>query len=124
MPDERQVLGVLGERYAERWLVERGWRVLARRFRSGHRDLDLVVRRGGVVVFVEVKTRRGVGFGEPVEAVDWRKRRELIRSARVWVSLYGGDEEVYRFDVIGVLIEGSRVRVRHVENAFSVPWKS
>jgi putative endonuclease len=124
MPDERQVLGVLGERYAERWLVERGWRVLARRFRSGHRDLDLVVRRGGVVVFVEVKTRRGVGFGEPVEAVDWRKRRELIRSARVWVSLYGGDEEVYRFDVIGVLIEGSRVRVRHVENAFSVPWNS
>lgn len=68
MSAARQVLGELGERIAERWLRERGWRVVQRRFRSGHRDIDLVVEREGTVAFVEVKARRGDRFGDPVEA--------------------------------------------------------
>ena len=116
----RQAFGELGERIAERWLRARGWRVLARRFRSGHRDLDLVVARDGVVAFVEVKARRGLDFGDPVGAVGWRKQRELARSALVWLDRHGGRNLPCRFDVIGVLVEGSRVRVRHVENAFAL----
>jgi putative endonuclease len=115
---ERQRFGELGERVAERWLRRRGWRVLQRRFRNGHRDIDLVAERDGMVAFVEVKARRGMAFGDPVEAVHWRKQRELWRSASVWIERNGRAEERYRFDVIGVLVEGSRVRVRHVENAF------
>ena len=111
-------MGELGERIAERWLRKRGWRVMQRRFRSGHRDIDLVVERDGVVAFVEVKARRGDGFGGPVEAVNWRKQKELGRSARVWVDRHGRQHEAYRFDVIGVLVLGSRVRIRHVPNAF------
>lgn len=124
MSAERQHLGKLGERLAKRWLVERGWRVLASRYRSGHRDLDLVVEHAGAVAFVEVKTRRGAHFGHPVEAVNWRKQRELARSARVWVSRFGSAGQTYRFDVIGVLVDGDRVRIRHVENAFTLPWKA
>jgi putative endonuclease len=118
MSAARQALGELGERIAERWLRARGWRVMQRRFRSGHRDIDLVVERDGVVAFVEVKARRGSGFGGPVEAVNWRKQKELGRSARVWVDRHGRALEAYRFDVIGVLVAGSRVRIRHVPNAF------
>jgi putative endonuclease len=118
MSAARQALGELGERIAERWLRERGWRVMQRRFRSGHRDIDLVVERDGVVAFVEVKARRGSGFGGPIEAVNWRKQKELGRSARVWVDRHGRAMEAYRFDVIGVLVAGSRVRIRHVANAF------
>ena len=113
-----QALGELGERIAERWLRERGWRVVQRRFRSGHRDIDLVVELEGVVAFVEVKARRGEQFGGPVEAVNWRKQKELGRSARVWVARHGRHEDAYRFDVIGVLVAGPRVRIRHVPNAF------
>jgi putative endonuclease len=113
-----QVLGELGERIAERWLRKRGWRVVQRRFRSGHRDIDLVVEQEGVVAFVEVKARRGDRFGDPVEAVNWRKQRELGRSARVWIDRHGRASDAYRFDVIGVLVAGERVRVRHVANAF------
>ena len=113
-----QALGELGERIAERWLRERGWRVVQRRFRSGHRDIDLVVEQEGVVAFVEVKARRGEGFGGPVEAVNWRKQKELGRSARVWVARHGRQDDAYRFDVIGVLVAGARVRIRHVANAF------
>src|SRR6478735_8672430 len=107
----RQAFGALGERIAERWLTRRGWRVIQRRFRNGHRDIDLVVERDGTVAFVEVKARRGAEFGGPVEAVNWRKQRELGRSARVWVSRHGRATDAYRFDVIGVLVEGNRVRV-------------
>lgn len=118
MSAARQTFGELGERIAERWLRRRGWRVMQRRFRSGHRDIDLVVERDGLVAFVEVKARRGDRFGDPVEAVNWRKQRELGRSARVWIDRHGRRLEAYRFDVIGVLVAGTTVRIRHVENAF------
>jgi putative endonuclease len=120
MSAARQALGELGERIAERWLRERGWRVVQRRFRSGHRDIDLVVEQDGLIAFVEVKARRGSGFGGPVEAVNWRKQKELGRSARVWVSRHGRSSDAYRFDVVGVLVEGERVRIRHIEGAFSL----
>lgn len=118
MSAARQAFGELGERIAERWLRDRGWRVIQRRFRSGHRDIDLVVEREGLVAFVEVKARRGVVFGDPVAAVNWQKQRELGRSARVWIARHGRPNDAYRFDVVGVLVEGSTVRVRHVEGAF------
>jgi putative endonuclease len=124
MTIETQRLGELGERLAERWLCGRGWRVLQRRFRSGHRDIDLVVERDGLVAFVEVKTRRGKRFGDPVEAVDWRKQRELTRSAGVWLERFGMENQMFRFDVIGVLITGERVRIRYLENAFPVVRRS
>ena len=142
--DRRQALGWLGERVAARWLVERGWTVVAHRFRSGHRDLDLIVRQGALIAFVEVKARRGAGYGGPLGAVHWRKQRELVRSAQVWIARHGAEGETYRFDVVGVLLEpplgrrrrgaeGRRdpppraeerlvgARVRHVADAFRLP---
>ncbi|MGZ8375687.1 MAG: YraN family protein [Gemmatirosa sp.] len=131
-PDRRQTAGLLGERIAARWLVRRGWTILAHRFRSGHRDLDLVARQGDLVAFVEVKARRGLAFGDPIEAVRWRKQRELVRSASVWIDRHGEPGYAYRFDVVGVLLpplEGLgggavRVRIRHVADAFQVPSRA
>lgn len=124
--DPRQSLGVLGERVAARWFAAHGYAVLARRFRSGHRDLDLVVARDGVVAFVEVKARGGLEFGGPLAAVHWRKQRELVRSAQVWVARYGQAGQAYRFDVFGVVVGRlpggtCQVRVCHLTNAFQVP---
>ncbi|HYC50217.1 MAG TPA: YraN family protein [Gemmatimonadaceae bacterium] len=118
MSAARQAFGELGERIAERWLRRRGWRVVQRRFRSGHRDIDLVVERDGTIAFVEVKARTGPEFGGPVQAVDHRKRRQLERSAMVWIDRHGRKDESYRFDVVGVLVNDAGVRVCHVENAF------
>ena len=84
-----QAFGELGERIAERWLARRGWRVVHRRYRFGHRDIDLVVERDGVVAFVEVKARSSERFGDPIEAVNWRKRIDLERSALSWISRHG-----------------------------------
>src|SRR5918998_716661 len=121
MTGDRQDLGALGERVAARWMERAGWEIVARRFRSGHRDLDLVARRAGVVAFVEVKARRGLALGDPVEAVGVWKQRQLARSAWVWIDRHGRPGEAYRFDVIGVVLGPAGVRVRHVEDAFPVP---
>lgn len=121
-----QLLGVRGERIAEKWLRSRGFEIAERRFRNGHRDIDLIaVRRvegggGRIIAFVEVKTRSGAGFGGPLGAVNWRKQRELVRSAKVWSARYQQPGDVLRFDVIGVIIGTDGARVRHVENAFAV----
>src|SRR6478609_10362922 len=104
MSAARQQFGELGERIAERWLRQQGWRVVQRRFRNGHRDIDLVVEREGTVAFVEVKARRGARFGDPVEAVNWSKQKELARSASVWIDRHGRASESYRFDVVGILV--------------------
>jgi putative endonuclease len=121
MSASRQVMGRIGERIAERWVTRRGWRIVSRRFRSGHRDIDLVAEYESTIVFIEVKARRGASFGGPVEAVNWRKQRELARSAKVWIDRHGRPPEAYRFDVIGILLDGGSVRVKHVPNAFSLP---
>lgn len=110
--------GELGERIAARWLQRAGWRVLARRFRAGRRDIDLVVERDGLVVFVEVKARSGETFGDPVEAVHRRKQRSLSKSAQTWIVRHGRSGEQYRFDVVGILLREKRVFVRHVAGAF------
>jgi putative endonuclease len=124
MTATRQALGELGERVAARWLRRQGWRIMQWRYRSGRRDIDLVVEREGTIAFVEVKARRSEAFGGPVGAVGWKKQRELARSALTWIDRHGRPGEAYRFDVIGVVLAGERVRIRHVENAFFLSAKS
>ena len=124
MTAARQILGERGERIAEQWMVERGWRVVERRFRSGHRDIDLVMERigaeGRVIAFVEVKTRVSAGYGGPLGAVHWRKQREMARAARAWMARRRVDCAAFRFDVVGVLYGTGPPEVVHVENAFQI----
>lgn len=118
-------MGEKGERVAARWLAVHGWQIAERRFRSGHRDIDLVATRstsneggGREVAFVEVKTRASDSFGGPVSAVGWRKQRELSRSAKVWISRFQRPGDTFQFDVIGVILGPEKVRVQHIANAF------
>jgi putative endonuclease len=129
MTAARQTMGAKGERVAARWLQVHGWSIAERRFRSGHRDIDLIATReepttGRTVAFVEVKTRTTNSFGGPVAQVSWRKQRELRRSAMVWMSRFQRPGDTFRFDVIGIILSTKHVRVQHVENAFILPSNS
>ena len=128
MTKARQTLGLQGEHVAARWLHVHGWEIAERRFRNGRRDIDLVATRneqaGRTVAFVEVKTRASADFGGPVSAVNWRKQRELCRSAKVWMSRFEKPGDIFRFDVIGVILGQEKVRVQHVENAFLIQSKT
>ncbi|MBA2708204.1 MAG: YraN family protein [Gemmatimonadaceae bacterium] len=124
MTTSRQELGLRGEQVAQDWLVARGWRLIERRFRSGHRDIDLVMERVAgdhvMIAFVEVKTRVSGAFGGPLGAVHWRKQREMARAARDWMASRRRSSDYYRFDVVGVICGGGPPEVVHVENAFRV----
>ena len=112
-------LGDRGEEIAARHLRERGWTVLDRNFRLGRKEIDLVARRGEVVAFVEVKTRGGRGYGHPLEAITWKKRREIGQVAQAWIDRHGRDGDVYRFDAVAVLVAGGgEPVVEHVEDAW------
>ena len=117
--DERHKRGLAGEEHAIHYLLSRGWSLVAHRFRAGRIEIDLIVRRGDLVAFVEVKTRRGDAFGSPFVAVTGAKRRELVKAARVWVDRYGRPSDVYRFDCIG-LVDG---KLDHLEDAFRPGWR-
>ena len=117
--DERQKRGLAGEEQAIRYLLSRGWALVAHRFRVGHAEVDLIVRRGDLVAFVEVKTRRGEAFGSPFAAITGPKRRELVKVARVWVDRFGRPSDIYRFDCVGV-VDG---RLDHLEDAFRPGWR-
>ncbi|MEK9502266.1 YraN family protein [Gaopeijia maritima] len=108
------------ETLAARWLEERGWTVLDRNVRFQRREIDLVVRRGGTVAFVEVKGRRSDDRGHPLEAVTARKRREIEAVARWWVAHHGVGEREFRFDAVAVRAVGrsGRVAIEHVEGAW------
>ena len=123
--------GRWGERQAECYLRDKGFRVLGRRVRVGRRDeLDLVARDADCLVFVEVKTRGSEDFGRPVRAVDRKKRRNLSRAALRYMLKLRQKPPYFRFDVVEVVGERDEKNpvVRHIKNAFPmsppyrVPW--
>lgn len=112
-------LGSEGEALAAAHLEQDGWRVVARNYRFGHREIDLIARRGRVVAFVEVKTRARLRWGHPLLAIDTRKRAEIERVARVWLDRHGRRGDEFRFDAIAVYrTDEGTLCVEHLEDAW------
>ena len=118
----RHALGAAGEALAAAHLARRGYRIIARNVRPGGVEIDIVARRGPLVVFAEVKTRRSRSLGPPEAAVDARKQARLIRGAAAWLRERPGVARRVRFDVIvcepAAGGRGDEWRVRHIEGAF------
>ena len=123
--------GMWGERQAETHLKKKGYKILGRRVRVGRRDeLDLITRQRDILVFVEVKTRRNLDFGRPIDAVNRRKRLTTSRAAIRYMMHLRKRPHYFRFDVIEVIgrENGETVEIRHIENAYNldsryrIPW--
>ena len=111
----KDALGRYGEDVAARHLVEQGIVVLERNWRCDAGEIDIVGRDGQVLVICEVKTRSGVGYGTPLEAVTPRKVARLRRLAARWLSEREVHPAAVRFDVVGVLASGTgAAQVEHV----------
>lgn len=118
--NSKQLLGKEGERVAEQYLKNKGYTLVERNYRCHGGELDLIVLDRRVLVFVEVKTRTGHGFGSPFEAVEARKQQRMIRAAQFFLSQKGLHQRDARFDVIGVSWPGREPVVEHIENAFEL----
>jgi len=109
MGSGRQRLGAVGETLAVRHYERNGFEVLARNWRCRSGELDLVVARGSLIVFVEVKSRSSLAFGHPAEAVTAAKQQRLRRLALQWLQQTGLRATELRFDVVA--ITGGRLEV-------------
>ncbi|GAB4175291.1 MAG: YraN family protein [Geothermobacteraceae bacterium] len=120
-PDERQLLGARGEQAAAEFLGRTGLKLVARNLRTPVGEIDLVLRDRRHLVFVEVKTRRGTGFGLPQEAVTTRKQRQILRAAQWYLNDNGPGRLQPRFDVVAVIERDGKTEIEHIENAFGLP---
>lgn len=116
----QRTLGERGERAAERYLKQRGFKIIGRRELGLLGELDLVATDGTTIIFVEVKTRTSTSGGEPYEAVNEEKQRRLTRAALGYLKRHGLTQYSARFDVIAVTwtSDASRPDIAHFENAF------
>jgi putative endonuclease len=115
--------GKWGEDRAAAYLLLKGYRILERNYRVPQGEIDLIARKGGTLVFVEVKTRKGKAQGTPLEAVSAHKVKRLSAAAAVYLSRFPEAPKACRFDVVTLGPEKNWLgvaRLRHVKNAFSV----
>ncbi len=100
--DARQGLGRTGERMAGEALVRQGYSILERNFRCQYGEVDLVAEHEGELVFVEVKTRRGMAYGRPEEAVTFRKQQKILEVASYYLDVHDCSLRSWRIDVVAV----------------------
>ncbi len=103
------------ERLAARYLQDLGFEILERNWQDGPREIDLIVGKEDLIVFVEVKSARSREFGHPVERVDQRKVKNLVRAARRYLVDKEIKDHDLRFDVITFI----RGQLEHFPDAFT-----
>ena len=111
-------LGRKGESLAKAHLEKAGYEILDENWRHGRAEIDLVAYKDKVIIFAEVKTRTGNGFGEPEDFVDARKQKLLVAAADEYIYLKDHQGEV-RFDIISILFDKhAYYKLKHIEDAF------
>ena len=116
--DNRRSLGDRGEDMAAAHLKKQGYKILERNYRTPIGEIDLVARHQGVLVIIEVKTRRSRRFGSPQEAVQPAKQERLRNLAEYYLQQQGLGEVTVRFDVVGILWQEGKPQVEVILGAF------
>jgi putative endonuclease len=114
----KDALGQFGEQVAAQHLEQVGLSVVGRNWRCAEGEIDIIAQDGDVIVFCEVKTRSGLGYGDPTEALSQQKITRIRRLALRWLAANGLHYRALRFDVVSVLRSADGVRVRHLRGAF------
>src|ERR1700744_4130641 len=109
-------LGRKGEQLAKTLLENAGYEILDENWTHGKCEVDLIAYKNKVIIFAEVKTRTGNGFGEPEDFVDARKQKLLAEAADQYIYLMDHQGEV-RFDIISILFKGdNNYTLKHIED--------
>jgi len=117
---KRSELGQRAEQLAAVYLEKVGFQILARNWRRPEGEIDLVVGRGELCVFVEVRSRTGVERGHALETINGRKRARVLRAARMFIDEEQPKAAAFRFDVVAVTFawDAAPPELIHIENAF------
>lgn len=114
-------LGARGESLAWGYLKKQGYEILEKNFRTKLGEIDVIASKRRTLVFIEVKTRRNHNFGLPEEAIDWKKRRKMVRIAELYLQSKRWENKEARFDILSITWNGKEEPAFNLlENAFGV----
>lgn len=117
MSTSKQIFGRWGEDAAAEYLAANGYMVLERNVHSAHGEIDIVASKEGLLVFVEVKTRRSHTFAYPEDSVTLRKQAYMLSAAEDYLQAHPESGESWQFDVIAVEgTPGGKAQIEHFEN--------
>ena len=114
---EHLVTGQKGEKDTLNYLLKQGYIILTTNWRFLHHEIDIVAKENDVLVFVEVKTRTSIEFGDPEVFVDLKKQKKLIKAANYYIEQYNLNCES-RFDVVGVYQHNGKTEIKLIRDAF------
>lgn len=117
----KQDQGTAGEDLALNFLQQQGLGLITRNFRCKGGELDLIMRHGDYLVFVEVRAHRDEGYGSPAETITRAKQRRLIRAASFYLQKHRLDVAC-RFDVVAITLGEPEPQVAWFQNAFQTTW--
>ncbi len=119
MTRARRDLGDFGERVAAAHLEAKGYRIRERNFRVREGEVDIIAERGGTLVFVEVRTRRGETMGSAAESVTAAKAERIVAAAQSYLQAVEGCPADQRIDVIALALarDGRVLSLEHIEGA-------
>ena len=110
--------GNFGEEKAANYLVEKGYTILQRNYRHKRNEIDLIVKKGQLLIFVEVKTKSNLTYGLPEETVDQSKADRIVEAAENYLFENDWQNDI-RFDIISIVLKGKLVKeIKHFEDAF------
>jgi putative endonuclease len=122
VPSVDQQFGLDAEAIAAQYLVRKGYTILERNYRTALGEIDLVARHEGVIVFVEVKSRRTARRGDPKWAVTAAKQRKISKTALIYLKKHRQMDARARFDVVTIQPGGDRPRIELISNAFELAY--
>lgn len=113
---DNKIIGDSGEKLAQAYLISKGYRILNTNYKTDLGEIDLVVTNETDLIFVEVKTRSGLDYGYPAEAVTFAKQKKISQVAAQYIKRFRLYDVPVRFDVIEVFIRDGEIN--HIEDAF------
>ena len=116
---KRRDTGILGEKLARDFLIEKGYRILENNFRCPEGEIDIVARHGDYLVFTEVRAKRNLSFGSPEESITPAKMKRLRATAAYYRQTHNDLPELWRIDVVALELDrkGKPSRIELIENA-------
>jgi putative endonuclease len=116
----KHALGKFGEMVAENLMINKGYQIVAKNWKNGHLEIDIIAKNKKEIVFVEVKTRSSIICGLPVEQVRDDQKKNLIASANTYIKK-NNIQLIPRFDIVGIAVNPNNMQIldiTHIENAF------
>ncbi|MFW2364983.1 MAG: YraN family protein [Desulforhopalus sp.] len=120
MSSNRLNIGRRGEDIAAVYLEHQGYQIITRNYRTRLGEIDIIARDKSSIVFIEVKSKTGKGFGLPVSAVTLKKQRQISKVALFYLSKHGLADSPARFDVVSVQFSGRSSEVELITDAFEL----